>query len=81
MLNAVRYLISRDKDNDGLLEQYHNEDWIDTILRSGKIVYSQACWLLALTDFTALLIKVGMEEDAKKLRHQQWKQFKPLNRQ
>src|SRR5215831_1290024 len=30
----------------------------------GKIVYSQACWLLALTDFAALLIKVGREEDA-----------------
>jgi|SRR5215469_842956 len=40
---------------------------MDTILRSGKIVYSQACWLLALTDFAALLIKVGREEDAQKL--------------
>ncbi|MGB6591286.1 MAG: GH116 family glycosyl hydrolase [Candidatus Nitrosopolaris sp.] len=67
MLKAIYYLISRDKDNDGLLEQDHNEDWMDTILRSGKIVYSQACWLLALTDFTALLIKVGREGDAKKL--------------
>lgn len=67
MLKAVYYLISRDKDNDGLLEQNHNEDWMDTILRSGKIVYSQACWLLALTDFIALLIKLGMERDAKKL--------------
>jgi hypothetical protein len=67
MLKAIFYLISRDKDNDGLLEQDHNEDWMDTILRSGKIVYSQACWLLALTDFAALLLKVGREEDAQKL--------------
>ncbi|HYA82694.1 MAG TPA: hypothetical protein VEH06_04500 [Candidatus Bathyarchaeia archaeon] len=67
MLKAVCYLISRDKDNDGLLEQNCNEDWMDTILRSGKIVYSQACWLLALTDFTALLLKVRRERDAKKL--------------
>jgi len=67
MLKAVCYLISRDKDNDGLLEQNCNEDWMDTILRSGKIVYSQACWLLALTDFTALLLKVRRETDAKKL--------------
>jgi hypothetical protein len=67
MLKAVCYLISRDKDNDGLLEQNYNEDWMDTILRSGKIVYSQACWLLALTDFTALLLKVRRERDAKKL--------------
>jgi glycogen debranching enzyme len=67
MLKAIFYLSSRDKDNDGLLEQDHNEDWMDTVLRSGKIVYSQACWLLALTDFAALLIKVGREEDAQKL--------------
>jgi glycogen debranching enzyme len=67
MLKAIDYLISRDKDNDGLLEQDHNEDWMDTILRSGKIVYSQACWLLALTDFAALLLKVGRQEDAQKL--------------
>jgi glycogen debranching enzyme len=67
MLKAVCYLISRDEDKDGLLEQNHNEDWMDTILRSGKIVYSQASWLLALIDFTALLVKVGRERDAKKL--------------
>jgi len=67
MLKAVCYLISRDKDKDGLLEQNHNEDWMDTILRSGKIVYSQACWLLALTDFTALLIRARRERDVKKL--------------
>ena len=67
MLKAVDYLISRDADNDGLLEQNHNEDWMDTILRAGKIVYSQACWLLALNDFTVLLRRVGMERDANKL--------------
>jgi len=67
MLKAVCYLLSRDKDKDGLLEQNHNEDWMDTILRSGKIVYSQACWLLALTDFSTLLIKIRRERDAKKL--------------
>jgi hypothetical protein len=49
------------------LEQNHNEDWMDTILRAGKIVYSQASWLLALIDFTTLLVKVGMQSDAKKL--------------
>ena len=67
MLKAVCYLISRDEDKDGLLEQNHNEDWMDTILRAGKIVYSQASWLLAIIDFTTLLVKVGMQSDAKKL--------------
>jgi len=31
--------------------------WIQSL--DPKIVYSQACWLLALTDFTVLLLKVG----------------------
>ena len=38
MLREIEYLNSRDIDNDGLLEQNHNEDWMDTILRAGKIV-------------------------------------------
>lgn len=64
MLKAINYLISRDIDQDGLLEQSHNEDWMDTLLRAGKIVYSQACWLLALTNFAALLSKLEKESEA-----------------
>src|SRR5436309_2820138 len=59
MLNAVKYLRSRDIDNDGLLEQGHNEDWMDTALRAGKVVYSQACWILALQNLSLLLSKLG----------------------
>jgi hypothetical protein len=33
MLNAVDYLANRDIDDDGLLEQEYNEDWMDTALR------------------------------------------------
>ena len=47
MLKAANYLVSTDLDEDGLLEQNHNEEWMDTMLRAEKIVYSQACWLLA----------------------------------
>jgi hypothetical protein len=42
MLKAIEYLNSRDLDNDGILEQNYNEDWMDTALRASKIVYSQA---------------------------------------
>ncbi|MFL6498911.1 MAG: hypothetical protein ACJ70U_09525 [Nitrososphaera sp.] len=55
MHKAVEYLTSRDIDHDGLLEQGHNEDWMDSIMRAGKIVYSQACWILALSNFSLLL--------------------------
>ncbi|HVX02694.1 MAG TPA: hypothetical protein VHA09_06035 [Nitrososphaera sp.] len=58
MQRAVRYLSNRDTDGDGLLEQGPNEDWMDTALRTGKIVYSQAAWILALRNFSTLLSKI-----------------------
>src|ERR687892_820289 len=67
MLKSVEYLQKRDNDNDDLLEQGHNEDWMDTALRSGKIVYSQACWILALSDLSVLLSKIERESDAKRI--------------
>ena len=67
MFKAVEYLLTRDKDNDGLLEQGHNEDWMDTILRAGKIVYSQACWILALTNFANLLSTLGKNKESQRI--------------
>ena len=66
MLKAVDYLARRDVDNDGLLEQNHNEDWMDTALRAGKIVYSQACWILALKDLSMLLSRIGKVDEAQR---------------
>jgi hypothetical protein len=68
MLKAIDYLEKRDVDNDGLLEQNHNEDWMDTVLRAGKIVYSQACWILALKNLTALLVTIGRQNTADRMR-------------
>jgi glycogen debranching enzyme len=67
MFKAIDYLNSRDYDSDGLLEQDHNEDWMDTALRAGKIVYSQACWILALKDFSTLLLKLDHKKEAQRL--------------
>jgi hypothetical protein len=64
MLQAIDYLKSRDIDDDGLLEQDHNEDWMDTTLRAGKIVYSQASWILALRNLSSLLLELGRNKDA-----------------
>ena len=68
MLRAVDYLASRDIDNDGLLEQNHNEDWMDTALRAGKIVYSQACWILALKNLLSLLVTRGKQNESYRIR-------------
>jgi glycogen debranching enzyme len=67
MLRAVDYLAKRDIDNDGLLEQNHNEDWMDTVLRAGKIVYSQACWIHALKNLSNLLLAVDKQKESDKI--------------
>jgi glycogen debranching enzyme len=68
MIKAVDYLSKRDTDGDGLLEQSQNEDWMDTALRAGKIVYSQACWILALNDLSVLLSNMGQTSEAERMR-------------
>ena len=69
LFRGIDFLTSRDEDNDGLLEQDHNEDWMDTVLRDGKVVYSQACWLMALTSFANLLFVCDKEDEAQRLQH------------
>src|SRR5919198_1051748 len=79
MLKAIEYLSSRDVDNDDLLEQNHNEDWMDTILRAGKIVYSQACWILALTNLATLLSKLGRNNESDKIMRMADKAIKAVD--
>src|SRR5580765_4652709 len=67
LFRGIDYLLSRDVDGDGLLEQHYNEDWMDTVLRDGKIVYSQACWLLGLSSFAKLLYNMNEDKKAKGL--------------
>jgi hypothetical protein len=67
MLKAVNHLLSRDSDDDGLLEQNHNEDWMDTGLRAGKIVYSQACMILALNNFSYLLSELDNHDESERM--------------
>jgi hypothetical protein len=55
-------------DGDHLLEQGPNEDWMDTMLRSGRVVYSQAAWGLANLDWSDLLHKLGRSAEAEKAR-------------
>lgn len=67
MVAAIDYLANRDIDNDGLIEQGYNEDWMDTALRAGKIVYNQASWILAASNFSSLLCEIGEQNRASKL--------------
>lgn len=78
MLRAAEYLASRDVDGDGLLEQGHNEDWMDTVLRSGKTVYSQACWILALGNLSSLLLQLGRNGEADRIMSMAYRAIKAV---
>jgi hypothetical protein len=67
MLKAIDHLLSRDIDDDGLLEQNHNEDWMDTGLRAGKIVYSQASMILALNNLSYLLSELNNDNESERM--------------
>jgi hypothetical protein len=80
MLKAVEYLSNRDIDNDGLLEQNHNEDWMDTVLRAGKIVYSQACWILALSNLSSLSSQLRRDDESDKMARLAYNAIKAVDR-
>lgn len=61
---AIASLEKRDVDGDSLLEQGPNEDWMDNMLRTGKIVYTQAAWIAALKDWQLLLQMTRQEAEA-----------------
>jgi len=75
----ITLLESRDVDNDGLLEQSHNEDWMDTALRAGKIVYSQGCWIFGLIHLSVLLSKLGKSTDATRITRLAEKAIEAVN--
>jgi glycogen debranching enzyme len=68
LLMSVDYLSRCDIDDDGLLEQNYNEDRMDTALRAGEIVYSQACWILALNNLSSLLATGDKQDESNKLK-------------
>lgn len=45
---GIKYLTSRDLNNDGLLEQLENEDWMIGLSREGSVLYSNALYLKLL---------------------------------
>ncbi len=67
MLYALDYLKSRDVDKDSLIEQQPNEDWMDTALRAGKVVYSQGCWILALQNLSDFFSRLGDQKASRKM--------------
>jgi glycogen debranching enzyme len=52
---------------------------MDTVLRAGKIVYSQACWILALTNLATILSKLGRNNESDKIVSMAYKAIKAVD--
>jgi|Deesub1362B_J571_1020462.scaffolds.fasta_scaffold00004_421 GH15 family glucan-1,4-alpha-glucosidase len=48
IIRGIKYLEKRDSNGDSLVEQLENEDWADSLLRSGAVFYSNITYLLSL---------------------------------
>lgn len=48
LIKGLEFLNTRDSNDDLLLEQLENEDWADSLLRNGCVLYSNATYLIAL---------------------------------
>ncbi len=66
---SLKYLDSRDIDGDGLPEQFHNEDWGDTLMRCGKVSYTIGSYLLALKSALRIAEFLGLTKKIEELSH------------
>jgi hypothetical protein len=53
---------------------------MDTVLRAGKIVYSQACWILALKNLSSLLVTTGKQTESDRIRRMAEKAIQAVER-
>lgn len=62
---AVDWLFSFDKDGDGLLETGYLSDWMDSILKRGKILNINVIYAKALHNLAKIYGKLGQQEQAR----------------
>ncbi len=61
---AVSYLLQRAEPGSMLVKQNPNEDWMDTMMRSGIVPYTQGVWAQALASYAEMLNAVGRRNEA-----------------
>ncbi len=57
---TMEWLNRRDKDRDGLIEEGLFENWQSTVIKSGKVLYSNCCYYCALKEYAWLSKKAGV---------------------
>ncbi|MBI2184530.1 MAG: hypothetical protein HYU39_06180 [Thaumarchaeota archaeon] len=60
---AMNYLFGRAGSTTMFISQNPNEDWMDTAMRSGTVLYTQAVWAKALAAYGMALEAVGRRQE------------------
>jgi glycogen debranching enzyme len=60
--SAVQWLSSKDRDNDFLIEERVFANWADSVLKFGRVLYTNCCYHKALADFSWLCTLTGNEK-------------------
>jgi glycogen debranching enzyme len=60
------WLVSRDKDNDFLVEEGVLSNWEESVLKYGNVLYSNCCFYKAMNAFKELSKTLGKKESAQK---------------
>jgi hypothetical protein len=77
---AGQYLLSRDRNNDGVVEKpYRANDWCDNIRRSTWVTYDQALFAAALLALAELAQLLGRSREADDWRHKGERAVSALN--
>ncbi|MEM0360109.1 MAG: amylo-alpha-1,6-glucosidase [Candidatus Diapherotrites archaeon] len=58
---SMEWLCKMDRDKDGLIEEGFFSNWADTILKHGKVLYSNCCYYYALKEFAFLADWLGVK--------------------
>ncbi len=54
---AMEFLLSKDRDNDSLIEERVFANWAETVLKFGNVLYTNCCYYKALKEFAWLASK------------------------
>ncbi len=70
---AVEFLLTKDRNNDSLIEERVFANWAETVLKFGRVLYTNCCFYKALKDFSfvcEMLGKQGLQARFERLAHQ-----------
>lgn len=62
---AVEFLLTKDRNNDNMVEERVFANWAETVLKFGNVLYTNCCFYKALKDFawlSSLQKKTGLEK-------------------